>query len=54
MDKKEKEGLEENYMEVLKEAQQKLPNIILPSMGILDNEVKIDIEVNNFFETKEK
>ena len=35
---------EENYIKVLTEAQSELPNIILPSMGLINN-IK-DIQIN--------
>lgn len=45
---KEKDNVEKNYIELLEEAQKKLPNIILPSMGMLENEDHIDINGNDY------
>ena len=43
MDNKEKSIIEE-----LKEIQSKIPNIVLPTMGILDNDNKLNINNEEF------
>lgn len=47
MDDKNK-NQEETYIDILKNAQEKLSGIVLPSMGLLDNEVKIEIKGSEF------
>ena len=49
MDNKNKEEEVKTYIDILKEASEKLPNITLPSMGIIDNEKKLDIDVKDYF-----
>ena len=39
---------DKSYIKILEEAQKKIPNIILPSMGIIDNEKKIDINGKDY------
>ena len=46
--KKNKEEIK-SYIDILKEAHQEHPNLILPSMGIIDNEQKLNIEVKDCF-----
>ena len=53
MDNKNKEDEQKTYIDILKEACQTLPNITLPSMGIIDNEKKIDIEAKDYFLKKD-
>ena len=43
---------EETYIDILKVAQNKMNGIILPSMGLLDNEVKIEINGSEFLNKK--
>ena len=43
---------EENYVEILKKAQEKVSKIVLPSMGLLNNEVKVNIKGNQFLNQK--
>lgn len=52
MDNKEKDE-EKTYIDILKEASKSLPNLTLPSMGIIDNEKKIDIEAKDYFIRKD-
>lgn len=47
-DKKNNKVDEKNYITVLKEAQSKIPNIILPSMGLIDNTKKIEINGKDY------
>lgn len=48
-DNVEKNEVEEkNILELLEEVQRKVPDIVLPSMGIIDNEVKIDIHGSDY------
>lgn len=51
---KENKNLEvdKNYIQVLKDAQDKMPNIILPSMGIIQNEKKVEIDGKNYIRKK--
>ena len=39
---------EKNILELLEEVQRKVPDIVLPSTGIIDNEVKIDIHGSDY------
>ena len=43
---------EDTYIDILRKAQSKMSGIILPSMGLLDNEVKIDIKSSEFINQK--
>ena len=52
MDNKEKDE-NKTYIDILKEASQSMPNLTLPSMGIIDNEKKIDIEAKDYFIRKD-
>ncbi len=52
MDNKEKDETK-TYIDILKEASKSLPNLTLPSMGIIDNEKKIDIEAKDYFIRKD-
>ena len=47
-----KNNQEENYVKILKSAQDKLSGIVLPSMGLLNNEVRIDIKGSEFLNQK--
>lgn len=38
------EEIEKSYIVLLKEAQESVPGVVLPSMGMLDNEVKVEID----------
>ena len=53
MDDKNKEKEIKNYIDILKDASQKLPNLNLPSMGMIDNEKKLDIEAKDYFIKKD-
>lgn len=44
----QKEEKEKNYMELLEETQKKMPNIILPSMGMIDNEIHVEINGKDY------
>ena len=48
--KKKQDDTVKSYIEILKEAEKALPNLVLPSMGMLDNEKKVDIDVKDYFE----
>ena len=43
---------ENNYIEILEIAQKKLSGIVLPSMGLLNNEVKVNINGSEFLNQK--
>ena len=45
----EKKDESKTYIDILKKASEELPNITLPSMGIIDNEKKLDIEAKDYF-----
>lgn len=49
MDNKNKVEEIKTYIDILKDASKKLPNINLPSMGIIDNEKKLEIEAKDYF-----
>ena len=53
MDDKNKDKEIKNYIDILKDASQKLPNLNLPSMGMIDNEKKLDIEAKDYFIKKD-
>ena len=53
MDNKNKEEEVKTYIEIIKEATKEIPNITLPSMGIIDNEKKIDIEAKDYLIKKD-
>ncbi len=53
MDNKNKEEESKTYIDILKEASKEMPNIALPSMGIIDNEKKIDIEAKDYLIKKD-
>lgn len=44
---------EKGYFDCVKEIQKEMPNIILPSMGMLDNEEKIDINGADYIKSEE-
>ncbi len=46
---KNKEEEVKSYIDILNLAKKELPNIVLPSMGIIDDEDKVDIDVENYF-----
>ena len=39
---------QKNYIEILKEAQEKMPGIVIPSMGMIDNEFQIEIDGKDY------
>ena len=39
---------EKSYIEILEDAQKKIPNVVLPSMGILNNEIKVDVNGKDY------
>lgn len=46
---------EDNYLETLKKVQESMPNIILPSNGLLDNNTKVNINGSDYIkESKEE
>ena len=53
-DKDDKEMQTEQIIEILKEASKEMPNIALPSMGIIDNEKKVDIDAKDYLIKKDK
>lgn len=49
MDNKKKN---ENIISTLVDVQKKFPNLVLPNMGIIDNEKKVDINGKEYLKTK--
>ena len=43
---------DQSYIDILKEAQEKIPNVILPSMGLIHNEIAVNIHGKDFFNKK--
>ncbi len=41
-------NIEENYLEKLKKIQASMPKIILPTMGLIDNNTKIEINGSDY------
>ncbi len=39
---------DKSYIKILEEAQKKIPNVVLPSMGIINNEVKVNIDGKDY------
>ena len=39
---------DDNVLKILRDEQKKMPNIILPSMGLVDNTKKINIDSNKY------
>ena len=39
---------DKSYIELLEEAQKKNPNIVLPSMGIIKNEIKVNVNGKDY------
>lgn len=51
----DKQNNEENYLEKLKKIQESMPNIILPSNGLLNNDIKVNINGSDYIkESKEE
>ncbi len=46
---KEEEIKSKSYVDILKEASREMPNLVLPSMGIIHNEQKVDINGKDYF-----
>lgn len=44
---------EKDYIDVLKNVQQELPNIVIPSMGLIQNQNPIHIDGKKIFNDKE-
>lgn len=44
---------EQDYIDILKNVQQEFPNIIIPSMGLIQNQKKIIIDGKTIFNDKE-
>ena len=53
MDDKNKDKEIKTYIEILKEANKEMPNIVLPSMGIVDNEKKVDVNAKDYLIKKD-
>lgn len=51
MDNKQIE--EKDYIDILKNTQQEFPDIIIPSMGLIENQNKIIIDGKTIFNDKE-
>lgn len=43
---------EKTYISILEEAQESMSDIVLPSMGIIDNETKVEIDANDYIKNK--
>ena len=43
---------DDNLLKILRDEQKKMPNIILPSMGLVDNTQKINIDSNKYIFNK--
>lgn len=41
--------LENTYIEILNDAQKKLSGIVIPSMGLINNEIKVQINSDECF-----
>ncbi len=39
---------DDSYIKILEEAQKKLSGVVIPSMGIMNNEVKVDINGKDY------
>ncbi len=39
---------EKSYIKILEDAQKRNPNIVLPSMGILNNETKVNVNGKDY------
>ena len=46
---KNKEEEDKSYIDIINNAKKEMPNIVLPSMGIVDEEEKVDIDIENYF-----
>ncbi len=44
---------DKTYIDILKEAMTELPNITLPTMGIIDKDKKVNIEAKDYFINKD-
>lgn len=44
---------EQDYIDILKNVQQEFPNIIIPSMGLIQNQNQIHIDGKKIFNDKE-
>ena len=47
-------GIEKEYEDLLLEIKKDLPNIVLPSMGMLDESLNVDINGKDFVISKEE
>ena len=47
-----KEIKDENLIKILKDCQKEFPNLVIPNMGIIDNEKKIEINGKDYIGTK--
>jgi len=48
VENKKDSEVDKNYIEILKEAQKKMPGLVLPSMGMIDNEVHVEINGSDY------
>lgn len=44
----------ENYLDKLKRLQQEIPNIVLPSMGLIENDTKLNINGSDYIKQNEE
>ena len=47
-----KEIRDENLIKILKEYQKEFPDLVIPNMGIIDNEKKVEINGKDYLGTK--
>lgn len=53
MDNRFKDTLDRDYIDILKNAQDKVPKIVIPSMGMLDKKETIYIDGKEIFNKKD-
>lgn len=44
---------EQDYIDILKNVQQEFPNVIIPSMGLIQNQSQVHIDGKKIFNDKE-
>lgn len=44
----------QNYIQILTEAKKNMPNLVLPSMGMIDNDIKVNIDGKDYIGKNEK
>lgn len=51
---RQNESSEKGYIEILNEVQETMPELVLPSMGMLNNELEVKIDGGEFFVKKDE